>query len=111
MTTIIEYEQLSEEDYDVYVPDDERKPRRQKKVKPKAFTPTRCPYCYLPLKVYDTETPDEKIEDHIASKNCAWLEKNDPQVAHQIRMSVYARTNRPDDFKRNNRSENFKRKR
>lgn len=96
MTATTEEYEIFEDD-DAYVPDDERPRRSQKRKRSRAYMLTRCPYCKTPIKVYDDELPDEKIEEFIARGGCTWLEDNDPHRSHEIRAAFYARINGEDN--------------
>lgn len=81
------------EDDDEYVPDDERPKRPKKRERRRPFMTTRCWGCGTRIKVYDDELPDDKIEEFIARGGCKWLEANDPQKSHAIRLAYFNKIN------------------
>lgn len=83
-----DYERPPEEAYDDY-----EKPKPKRRKRQKAFAITRCPWCLTPIKVYDDENGDDKIEEFVALGNCRWLERNNPQKADAIRKKYYERVN------------------
>ncbi len=97
MTATTERYEVFEDD-DAYIPDDEQPKRSIKRRRVRAYMVTRCPYCHSPIKVYDDELPDAKIEEFIARGGCKWLEEHDPHKSHEIRSAFYARVNGEEKF-------------
>lgn len=71
--------------------DDYERPKRQSRKRRRAFAICRVPWCKTPIKVFDDEDPDEKIEEFVADGHCWWLEANDPVLAQQLRNRHFAR--------------------